>query len=180
MATAETQAETPDIPPELLEEGDWREDVKKDIVGLWMAHRGLDVKRVQQNNAIALATMKFAASGDKAQLAADIERAATMEAEDMGVSIGNKEVHYHYSSAQAAQANTTTQAPEAAPLAASNTTNTLGKIAAAGALLGAGGLGALGVGMAVDYLTKPEPAVIVQPAEPGIDTDTNAGLRFKD
>ena len=177
MATAETQAETSEIPPELLQNGDWREDVKKDIVGLWMAHRGLDLKRVQQNNAIALATMKFAASGDKAQLAADIERAATMDAEDMGVSIGNKEVHYHYSTAQAAQANTMTTAPEASPMA--STTNTLGKLAAAGALLGAGGIGTLGIGMALDYLMKPPPTPIVQ-QQPNIDTDTNAGLRFKD
>lgn len=180
MAEATTQAEAPDLPPELTAEDDWREDVKKDIVGLWMAHRGLDVKRVQQNNAIALATMKFAASGDKAQLAADIERAATMEDADMGVSIGNKEVHYHYSTAQAAQANTTTSTVEASPQVGSSTTNTLGKIAAGAALLGAGGLGTLGAGLAIDYLTKPEPTVIVQPAQPGVDTDTNAGLRFKD
>ena len=176
MAEATTQAEAPELPHELTEETDWREDVKKDIVGLWMAHRGLDVERVMRNNAVAMATMKFAASGNKEQLAADIERAATMDADDMGVSIGNKEVHYHYSSAQAAQANTTTSTVEASPMAS---TNTLGKLAAAGALLGAGGLGTIGAGLAINYLTKPDPPAVVQPA-PSIDTDTNAGLRFKD
>lgn len=179
MAEATTQTEAPELPPELTAEDDWREDVKKDIVGLWMAHRGLDVERVMRNNAVAMATMKFAASGNKEQLAADIERAATMDADDMGVSIGNKEVHYHYSTAQAAQANTTTSNVEATPQVASSTTNTLGKLAAAGALLGAGGLGTIGAGLAINYLTKPDPPAVVQPS-PNIDTDTNAGLRFKE
>jgi hypothetical protein len=175
MAEATTQAEAPELPPELLETEDWRDDVKKEACGLWLAHRGLDVKRVQQNNAIALATMKFAATGDKATLAADIERAATMDASDMGVSIGNKEVHYHYSTAQAAQANTTTTT-EASPVAKAS--STLAKAAAAAALFGAGGIGVVGVNMAIDALTRPDPSpVIVQPAT---DTDTNAGLRFKD
>jgi len=174
MAEATTQAEAPELPPELSEAEDWREDVKKEACGLWLAHRGLDVKRVQQNNAIALATIKFSATGDRAQLAADIERAATMDASDMGVNIGNKEIHYHYSTAQAAQANTTTT--EASP--AMKATNTLGKIAAGAALLGAGGIGTVGIGMAIDYFTRPSPPVVVQPAD--TDTDTNSKLRFED
>lgn len=177
MAEATTQAEAPELPPELVEPEDWREETKKEVVGLWLAHRGLDVKRVQQNNAIALATIKFSATGDKTQLAADIERAATMDASDMGVSIGNKEVHYHYSTAQAAQANTTTTtAPEAAPMATGS--STLAKVAAGAALLGAGGIGTLGLGMALDYLTKPSPPAVTQPID--TDTDTNSKLRFED
>lgn len=174
MAT-ETTAELPN-PPETTPE-QFKQEFKENWMNSRLAHEGLMLEEVQRRNRATHAMAKFAATADVAQLVKDLSPDAT-EGDDVGVSIGNKTFIYH--TAQAAQANTTTQAPEAAPLAASNTTNTLGKLAAAGALLGAGGLGAVGAGLAIDYLTKPDPAPIVQPVQPGIDTDTNAGLRFKD
>jgi hypothetical protein len=70
-----------------------------------------------------------------------------------------------------------TAEPQAAIPQASSTTNTLGKIAAGLALAGAGGIGVLGAQMAIHHLTKPEPAVVVQPAD--TDTDTTATIGIK-
>ena len=165
MSTPETTAEIPEAPapPDDLP---WKEELLQQWMQTRLAHEAMMLDKIQQQNKRVLELADAARTGTIGK-----ESAASTEGDDMGVSIGNKEYHYHYENAQ--QANSTT---EASP--AMKATNTLGKIAAGAALLGAGGIGALGIGMAVDYLTKPSPPVVVQPAD--TDTDTNSKLRFED
>ncbi len=165
MSTAETTAELP--PPPTPEDLPWKEELLQQWMQARLAHEGMMLDKIQQQNKRVLELADAARTGTIGK-----ESAASTEGDDMGVSIGNKEYHYHYENAQ--QANSTTT--EASPVAKAS--STLAKAAAAAALVGAGGIGVVGVNMAIDALTRPDPSpVIVQPAT---DTDTNAGLRFKD
>jgi hypothetical protein len=170
----ETTAELPN-PPETTPD-QFKQEFKENWMNARLAHEGLMLEEVQRRQRATHALAKFAATANVDELVKDLSPSAT-EDDGVGVSIGNKT--YVYTTAQAAQGNTTSTV-EASPQVGSSTTNTLGKLAAGAALLGAGGLGTLGAGLAIDYLTRPDPPAVVQPAQPGIDTDTNAGLRFKD
>lgn len=178
MSTGETTTppELP-LPPDWNQTPEeWNEEFKRNWMNTRLGHEGFMLEKIARQQAIVEANARFAATGDSSQLAKEITP-TEIEGDGMGVSIGNKEYHVHYEM-PASNTNTTTSTVEATPQVGSSTTNTLGKLAAAGALLGAGGLGTLGAGLAIDYLTKPEPTVVVQPAQQ--DTDTNAGLRFKE
>lgn len=173
MATDST-APTPEV-PEGFTDPMTLDELVKHWAAMRLGHEAVMLDKLPKVNKYQFDAAEFARTGKWP------DQAATAESADMGVNIGNREIHNHYHTASTTQeANTTTSTPEATPQVGSSTTNTLGKLAAGGALLAAGGLGTLGIGMAIDHLTKPEPTVIVQPAQPGIDTDTNAGLRFKD
>jgi len=147
----------------------WNEEFKEHWMNLRLAHEGLMLEDIQKRNLKVHELADAVRNGTIGKPAS-----APTEGDDVGVSIGNKQYHYHYETTQAAQANTTTT--EASP--AMKATNTLGKIAAGAALLGAGGIGTVGIGMAIDYFTRPSPPVVVQPAD--TDTDTNSKLRFED
>lgn len=178
MAT-ETTTELP-TPPETTPD-QFRQEFKENWMNTHLAHEGLMLEDVQRRNRATHAMAKFAATADVAQLVKDLEPDAT-EGDDVGVSIGNKTFIYNTSQAAQETNTATTQAPEASPQVATpqaSTTNTLGKIAAGAALAGAGGLATLGAGAVINYLTQPSPPVVAQPAA-GMDTDTNAGLRFKE
>jgi len=137
-----------------------------------LAHEGLMLGDIQKRN---LKVHELADAVRNGTIGKPAQTAAPAEGDDVGVSIGNKQYHYHYQTTQAAQANTTT-APEAAPMASGS--STLAKVAAGAALLGAGGIGTVGLGLAIDYLTKPSPPAVTQPID--TDTDTNSKLRFED
>lgn len=169
---SESTTQTPEV-PEGFTEPMTLDELVKHWAAMRLGHEAVMLDKIPKINKYQFDSAEFARTGVWP------EASANAAGEDMGVSIGNREIHNHYhtaSTTQTAQANTTTAAPEASPMA--STTNTLGKLAAAGALLGAGGLGTIGAGLAINYLTKPDPPAVVQPA-PSIDTDTNAGLRFK-
>lgn len=176
MATDSTTP-TPEV-PEGFTDPMTLDELVKHWAAMRLGHEAVMLDKLPKVNKYQFDAAEFARTGKWP------EQTATAESADMGVNIGNREIHNHYHTASttqtAQQANTTTQAPEAQPQVGSSTTNTLGKIAAGAALVGAGGLGTIGIGMALDHLTKPDPPAVVQPAEPGVDTDTNAGLRFKD
>ncbi len=150
----------------------FNEEFKENWMNVRLAHEGLMLEEIQKRNLKVHELADAVRTGTVGK--ASQPSAPAAEGEDVGVSIGNKHYHY-YQTSQAAQANTTTT--EAAPMAAAQPTSTLAKVAAGAALLGAGGIGTLGLGMALDYLTNPSPPVVTQPAP---DTDTNAGLRFKE
>lgn len=174
MSTGETTAELPTPPDWDQTPEEFSQEFKQQWMQTHLAHQGMMLDKIQRQQAIVEATARFAATGDSAQLAKEITPQGVEDAE-MGVSIGNKEYHVHnYPSSPVT--NTTTTTTEASPVAKAS--STLAKAAAAAALVGAGGIGVVGVNMAIDALTRPDPSpVIVQPAT---DTDTNAGLRFKD
>lgn len=175
MSTGETTAELPTPPDWDQTPEEFSQEFKQQWMQTHLAHQGMMLDKIQRQQAIVEATARFAATGDSAQLASEITPQGVEDAE-MGVSIGNKEYHVHNYPASPVTTTTTNTTTEASPLA--KTTNTLGKVAAAAALLGSGGIAGLGASLVVDYLTRPDPPAVVQAVD--TDTDTNAGLRFKD
>jgi hypothetical protein len=171
MAT-ETIPELPTPPQQTPAE--FSQEFKENWMNVRLAHEGLMIEDIQKRN---LKVHELADAVRHGTVGKPAPASSPAGAEDVGVKIGNKEFHYHIQTTQAAQANTSTSAPEASPQVA-GTTNKLGKLAAAAALIGAGGIGVAGVNMAIDYLNKPAP-VVTQPAV-DTDTDTNSKLRFED
>jgi hypothetical protein len=103
---------------------------------------------------------------DAAEFARTGKWPARPDDEDMGVSIGNREIHYH-------------PAPPA-PVAAPATAKGSGAVKAAAmvaALAGAGGLGAAGAAAVMSALDK-SPVIVEQPQHDHTDTDTQYELRI--
>lgn len=165
MATDSTTP-TPEVPEGFVEPMTLDELVKH-WAAMRLGHEAVMLDKLPKVNKYQFDAAEFARTGVWP------ESPSTPEGAEMGVSIGNREIHNHYH-ANTEATTTTTQAPEATPQVSTPTgSNLLGKAVAAAALVGAGGIGMAGVNMAIDYLKTPAPAV-------DTDTDTNSKLRFED
>lgn len=178
QATAEADplSPLPEVPDE-----NWKDEVKQKWFELQIAERAwqLDKWDQQQKRVFKLADMAAEGTIGKQSTTPDGEDS------DVGVSVGNKVYNYYQSSEQ----NATATAPAAPP-----TANPAASVASAGSavaagvskfikpaligasLLGGGGLG--GVVLTKILTTAPAP-VVTSPNVVDTDTDTNAGLRFK-
>lgn len=152
---SEMTAEAP-VPPEEVPES-WKEEFGRLWLQTRLGHEAMMLDKMQKQNAEVMALAKATRTGTVGQPDAP-------EGEDMGVSIGNKEYHYHYANSQTA----TTSAPTAAPQAATTTTqgstvSNLAKTAGKYALLAALAGGSSGLGALVaSYFLKSDSTVINQ------------------
>ena len=131
MSTATAELPNlPEMPPETDEP--WREELLRQWMQARLAHEAMMLEKIQQQNKRVLQVADLALYGTVT--GEQTETASPALGEDMGVNIGNKEIHYHV--AQSAETNQTQPA-------ASSGMGNLAKAAIIGAaLLGTGGLGA--------------------------------------
>lgn len=135
----------------------WREKFKRQYLQLKMGFEGMMLDKIMKQNAIARDVAIRTANGTIGQM----QSGEGAEGDDMGIRIGD-EINHHYHS-------------EPQPPAVNHSIGTLGKVAIAAGLVGAG---AVPGAVAAYMLTRPEPPHI-QPAEPQLpafDSDTRYGL----
>lgn len=172
--TLEAEAPAPQ-PTAVAEPATWREEFEQQWLQSRLAHEAIMLDKMQKTIARGERLANFAVSGN----ASDI----VSEGEDVGVSLGNKITNNYYNTEQTATTSASPAAPPtatqpAAPVASAGSAVVAGvyrwvKPALIGAsLLGGGGLG--GVVLTKMLTPSSPPATVIQG-----DTDTNAGLRFK-
>lgn len=151
MSTAE-----PELPPEVKAALDetpepWREEFMREWLQVKLGMEGFMLDKVQQQHAATMDLAKQAREGTLGKPST----ATAAAGDDVGVSIGNKAIHYHMAST-----NTTASATD------NSKPSTLGTVAKWGAI--AATLAGTGIGSSLltAYLVKPAP-----PAESAYEND---------